>query len=205
VLKTHAVPIKCTDIALPRFKIGGRWYCLFENRGLSECHEPLNLPVSPEEVDNEDDEKWGLGRSIYSKEQLEAFHEFQMSVAVRAAYVADSSELAFSRRGPGGEWDLGLGQHAQAMIVDLVGLSFVSLYRFLGPGRDNEGGDGDGGATDRYPSLAKVRRREDQCLPWTSWRRCRFRGRDDAPQNSVELEERRLLDSGDAANAPSRE
>jgi hypothetical protein len=56
-----------------------------------------------------------------------------MSVAVRAAYVADSSELAFSQRGPRGEWDLGLGQHAQAAIVDLVGLSFIPLYRFLGP------------------------------------------------------------------------
>jgi hypothetical protein len=31
------------------------------------------------EVDADDDEKWGLGCSIYSKEQLEAFHEFQMA------------------------------------------------------------------------------------------------------------------------------
>jgi hypothetical protein len=280
MLKTYAVPIKCTDIAPPRFKIGGRWYCLFENRGLSECHEPLNLPVSPVGVDEDDGEKWGLGRSIYSKEQLEAFHEFQMSVAVRAAYVADSSKLAFCRRGPGGEWGLGLGQHAQAVIVDLVGLSFIPLYRFLGPvsmiiilvlffitilrlvltvlfqvivlgkakgcgfylfaalvgcvyqvvispikradkkaqemakqvergildgAEDDEGGNDDNGAADRYPSLAEVRRREDQCLPWNSWRRCGFRGRDDAPRKSVLLEERRPLESGDAANAPSRE
>jgi hypothetical protein len=85
------------------------------------------------DIGQEQEEKWGLGRSIYSKEQLDAFHEFQMAAAVRAAYVADSSELAFSRRGPGGEWGLGLGGHAQAAIVDLVGLSFVPLYRFLGP------------------------------------------------------------------------
>jgi hypothetical protein len=85
------------------------------------------------DIGQEQEEKWGLGRSIYSKEQLDAFHEFQMAAAVRAAYVADSSELAFSRRGPGGEWGLGLGGHAQAAIVDLVGLSFVPLYGFLGP------------------------------------------------------------------------
>jgi hypothetical protein len=84
-------------------------------------------------VDTDDNEKWGLGRSIYSKEQLEAFHEFQMAAAVRAAYVAYSSELAFSRRGPSGEWGLELGQHAQAAIVDLVGLSFIPLYQFLRP------------------------------------------------------------------------
>jgi hypothetical protein len=85
------------------------------------------------DITQDSEEKWGLGRSIYSKEQLDAFHEFQMAAAVRAAYVADSSELAFSRRGPGGEWGLGLGTHAQAAIVDLVGLSFVPLYRFIGP------------------------------------------------------------------------
>jgi hypothetical protein len=133
VLGTHAVPIKCTDVAPPRFNIGGRWYCLIENRGLSECHEPLSLPISPVDITEDSEEKWGLGRSIYSKEQLDAFHEFQMAAAVRAAYVADSSELAFSRRGPGGEWGLRLGTHAQAAIVDLVGLSFVPLYRFIGP------------------------------------------------------------------------
>jgi hypothetical protein len=133
VLRTHAVPIKCTVVAPPRFNIDGRWYFLIENRGLSECHEPLSLLISPVDIGQDSEEKWGLGRSIYSKEQLDAFHEFQMAAAVRAAYVADSSELAFSRRGPGGEWGLGLGNHAQAAIVDLVGLSFVPLYRFLGP------------------------------------------------------------------------
>jgi hypothetical protein len=28
VLRTHAVPIKCTDVMPPRFNIGCRWYCL---------------------------------------------------------------------------------------------------------------------------------------------------------------------------------
>jgi hypothetical protein len=85
------------------------------------------------DIGHDGEEKWGLGRSIYSKEQLNAFHEFQMAAAVHATYVADSSELAFSRRGPGGEWGLGLGNHAQAAIVDLEGLSFVPLYHFIGP------------------------------------------------------------------------
>jgi hypothetical protein len=53
--------------------------------------------------------------------------------AVRAAYVADVSELAYSRRGPDGEWGLPLGPRATEAIIDLVGLSFVPLYRFLGP------------------------------------------------------------------------
>jgi hypothetical protein len=70
-------------------------------------------PVATVEIEHEDSPKWGLGRSIYSPEQLRAFHEFQMSTAVRAAYVADASELAFNRRSADGQWGLALGQHAQ--------------------------------------------------------------------------------------------
>jgi hypothetical protein len=133
IIKTHAFPVRCTDIAPPRFLIGGRWYCLFEGRGLSECHSPLNIPVEEVEIDDKPLPKWGLGCSIYSPEQLEAFHEFQMSTAVRAAYVADTSELAFQRRSADGQWGLALGQHAQETIIDMIGLSFIPLYRIIGP------------------------------------------------------------------------
>jgi hypothetical protein len=55
-----------------------------------------------------------------------------MATAVRAAYVADSSELAFNRRTADGQWGLALGQHAQEAIIDMIGLSYVPLYRFIG-------------------------------------------------------------------------
>jgi hypothetical protein len=109
VIKSYGTPMKCTDIALPRFQIGSRWYCLIAQRGLSECHQPLALPIAAVEIDHEEPEPWGLGRSIYSEAQLAAFAEFQQAAAVRAAYVADVSELAYSRRGPDGEWGLPSG------------------------------------------------------------------------------------------------
>jgi hypothetical protein len=133
VIKSYGTPLKCTDIAPPRFQIGGRWYCLIAQRGLSECHQPLSLPIAAVEIQQEELEPWGLGRSIYSEAQLAAFAEFQQAAAVRAAYVADVSELAYSRRGPDGEWGLALGPRATEAIIDIVGLSFVPLYRFLGP------------------------------------------------------------------------
>jgi hypothetical protein len=133
IIKTHAVPVRCTDIVPPRFLIGGCWYSLFEGRGLSECHSPLNIPVATVEIDQDPLPKWGLGRSIYSPDQLKAFHEFQMSTAVRAAYVTDSSELAFKRCSADGQWGLALGQHAQEAIIDMIGLSFIPLYRIIGP------------------------------------------------------------------------
>jgi hypothetical protein len=125
VIKSYGTPMKCTDIAPPRFQIGGRWYCLIAQRGLSECHQPLALPIAAVEIDHEEPEPWGLGRSIYSEAQLAAFAEFQQVAAVRAAYVADVSELAYSRRGPDGEWGLALGPRATEAIIDIVGLSFV--------------------------------------------------------------------------------
>jgi hypothetical protein len=125
--------MKCTDIAPLRFQIGSRWYFLIAQRGLSECHQPLALPIAAVEIDHDVAEPWGLGRSIYSEAQLAAFAEFPQSAVVRAAYVADVSELAYSRRGPDGEWGLPLGPRTTEAIIDLVGLSFVPLYRFLGP------------------------------------------------------------------------
>jgi hypothetical protein len=55
-----------------------------------------------------------------------------MSTAVRAAYVADASELVFNRRSADGQWGLALGQHAQDAIIDMIGLSFIPLYRIMG-------------------------------------------------------------------------
>jgi hypothetical protein len=102
VIRNYGTPMRCTDIAPPQFQIGGRWYCLIAQRGLSECHQPLAVPIAAVEIDHDVAEPWGLGRSIYSNAQLAAFAEFQQSAAVRAAYVTNVSELAYSRRGPDG-------------------------------------------------------------------------------------------------------
>jgi hypothetical protein len=95
----------------------------------------MSLPLSPVNIDQDPPppQAWGLGRSIYSPQQLEAFFAFQQSSAVRAAYIADASELAFSRRSANGEWGLPISEYGKHVIVDMVGLSFIPLYRFLGP------------------------------------------------------------------------
>jgi hypothetical protein len=90
------------------------------------------LPIAAVEIDHDAAEPWGLGRSIYSEAQLSAFAEFQQSAVIWAAYVADVLKLAYSRRRPDGEWGLPLGPRATDAIIDLVGLRFVPLYRFLG-------------------------------------------------------------------------
>jgi hypothetical protein len=74
-----------------------------------------------------------LGRSIYSKEQVEEFLAFQDSQGTRRAYLAETAELAYSGRAADGTWGLAMGEHARAAIIDAVGLSFIPLYWVLGP------------------------------------------------------------------------
>jgi hypothetical protein len=71
ILKTAASPVRCNVIAPPRWKLGGKWYCSFP--ALRDCVEPAQLPMDPVKVSNVDILGLGLGKSIYSKEQMEEF------------------------------------------------------------------------------------------------------------------------------------
>ncbi len=75
----------------------------------------------------------GLGRSIYSKAQVEAFLKFQDSQGTRRAYLTETAELAYIGSGEEGSWGLGLGVRAREALIDAVGWSLVPLYRLTGP------------------------------------------------------------------------
>jgi hypothetical protein len=74
----------------------------------------------------------GLGKSIYSKEQMEDFARFQDSQNTRRAYWAETAELAYLGRS-GGEWGLGLMELARDRIVNVVGYRLIPLFRLIGP------------------------------------------------------------------------
>jgi hypothetical protein len=130
VIKTAAAPVRCNDIAPPRWKLGGKWYCSFP--ALRDCAEPAQLPVDPVKVSDVNLLNLGLGRSIYSKEQMEDFARFQDSQNTRKAYLAEAAELAYLGRS-GGEWGLGLTELARDQIVNAVGYRLIPLYRLIGP------------------------------------------------------------------------
>ncbi len=77
VIKRAAAPVRCNNIAPPRWKLGGKWYCSFP--ALRDCMEPAQLPVDPVKISDINLLNLGLGRSIYSKEQMEDFACFQYS------------------------------------------------------------------------------------------------------------------------------
>ncbi len=131
VIKTAASPTRCNDISPPRWNIAGKWYCAYST--IWECAPPRDLPVEAVNIDEKDLLDLGLGRSIYSKEQVEEFLRFQDSQGTRKAYLAETAELAYSGRASDGTWGLGMGEQARAAIIDAVGLSLVPLYRIVGP------------------------------------------------------------------------
>ncbi len=74
VIKSAASPTRCNNIALPRWKIAGRWYCAYPS--IRECAPLRDLPVRPVQIEEEDKLDMGLGRSIYSKAKEEEFLKF---------------------------------------------------------------------------------------------------------------------------------
>ena len=68
----------------------------------------------------------GLGRSIYSPEQLEEFMRFQESQGTRRAFLADSVERAYNSR-VGGERGSGLTGAATDSLIDAVGNHLVPM------------------------------------------------------------------------------
>jgi hypothetical protein len=111
--------------------VGGKWYCSYPV--LKECHDPAMLPVVEVRIDPVKINNIGLGKSIYTKEQLKEFARFQDSQGTRKAYLVETEEMAYTWRNEKGEWGLALSSAAQGSLIDLVGASFFPLYRVMGP------------------------------------------------------------------------
>ncbi len=75
----------------------------------------------------------GLGKSIYTKAQLDEFAWFQDSQGTRKAYLAETAELAYVGRLENGEWGLALSSATQGSLIDIVGSNFFPLYKVIGP------------------------------------------------------------------------
>ncbi len=71
-------PTRCNDIALPRWNIVEKWHCTYPALR-SVRHPPRDLPVEAVNIEEDDPLDLGLGRSIYSKEQVEELLRFQDS------------------------------------------------------------------------------------------------------------------------------
>jgi hypothetical protein len=131
IIKSAGSPIHCNDVAPPRYKVGGKWYCSYPE--LKECHHPEMLPVDEVRIDLVKVNDIGLGKSIYTQQQLDKFARFQDSQGTRKVHLAETAEMAYSGRNERGEGGLALSMAAQGSLIDIVGASFFPLYRVVGP------------------------------------------------------------------------
>jgi hypothetical protein len=91
------------------------------------------LPINEVRIDPVKINNIGLGKSIYTREQLEEFARFQDSQGTRKAYLVETAEMAYSGRNEKGEWGLALSSAAQRSLIDIMEASFFPLYRVVGP------------------------------------------------------------------------
>jgi hypothetical protein len=82
------------------------------------------LPVDEVRIDPVKVNNIGLGKSIYTQEQMDEFARFKDSQGTRKAYLAETAEMAYSGRNERGEWGLALSTAAQESLIDIVGASF---------------------------------------------------------------------------------
>jgi hypothetical protein len=83
VIKAAAAPVRCNNVAPPRWRLNGRGYCSFPE--IRDCAKPGKIPMKPIAIDDIQVMNLGLGRSIYSPAQLEEFARFQESQGTRRA------------------------------------------------------------------------------------------------------------------------
>jgi hypothetical protein len=90
VIKSAALPSGHNDRAPPWW---WWWYC--GHPYIWECAHARDLPVEAVQVDKDNLLDLGLGRSIYSKVQVEEFLKFQDSQGTQIAYLAETAGLAY--------------------------------------------------------------------------------------------------------------
>jgi hypothetical protein len=124
VIKATPALVRGNNIAPPRWRLNGRWYCAFpEIRDSAELGRIIMKPIT---IDNIKVMNLGLGRSIYSPVQLEEFPCYQESQGTRRAFLAESAERAYNSQS-GGQWGSGLSDLATESLINAVGYHLVPM------------------------------------------------------------------------------
>jgi hypothetical protein len=88
--------------------VGGKWYCSYLE--LRECYDLAMLPVDEVRIDSVEMNDIGLGKSIYTKKQLDEFTASQDIQGMRKAYLTETAEMANMGWNEKGEWGLAQDQ-----------------------------------------------------------------------------------------------
>jgi hypothetical protein len=87
---------------------------------MRECQKLNMLPVDDVQIESIRKADIRLGKSIYTKEQLEDFFIFLDSQGTRWVYVVETTELAYGGRRANGEWGLVLSDRAHFTMIEII-------------------------------------------------------------------------------------
>lgn len=98
ILQPYPTIIPCSDLMQVKWFINGNWMC--SSPQVTKCDAPHTLlPLAPSTV--EIDFTTGMGKSVYSKEQLEAHRRYDAQLATRGPAVANLAHNAALGSGNG--------------------------------------------------------------------------------------------------------
>ncbi len=105
MIKTAGSPVHCNDIAPPRYKLAGKWYC--SHPELRECHDLEPVVIHDMKVTDIDS-----GWSIYTEKKMAESLAIQDSQGTRNAFLAEATERAYGGQVGPGNWGHRLSQSA---------------------------------------------------------------------------------------------
>jgi len=120
IIQQHPTIIPCSDLMQVMWELDEGWFC--SGPQIRKCEAPLTLePLSPSKMDV--DFTMGMGRGIYTEEQLRAHRRFDHSMSNRAPVLAKiANQVAMN------------GDSAKGHIGTILGMDDLSLVeRVLTP------------------------------------------------------------------------
>jgi hypothetical protein len=100
---------------------------------LRECNDPAMLPADEVQIETLLIKDIGLGKSIYTKKQLDEFDAFQDSQGRRKPYLLGTAEMTYNGQNNREEWELTLRPQAQSSMIDIIRMSFIHPTKSLDP------------------------------------------------------------------------
>jgi hypothetical protein len=94
VITSAGSPMHCNDVAPPRHKLGGKWYCTYPE--LRECHDPTMLSVDEVQTKRLRMNDLGLGKANIRRSSWMNLPQFKTVKEQDRGYLAKAAELAYN-------------------------------------------------------------------------------------------------------------
>ena len=129
VLRSYPTIVPCSRIMQVKWKINENWYCATPE--VIRCEAPDQLNVTNDYLPANDFTQ-GLGKGIFTEEQLAQHRKFTISVETRQAASAHTTNSAIHQSPGAGRLGFPIADPELHTLVDLVGGQLFPFFWILG-------------------------------------------------------------------------